>query len=291
MSNPSYQQGPGVPYQPYGTPQPSLVSQSPRGSRAGAVAAAVFVLLAGVAGGIVMLLLANNRQNAAVADLARAPIGCATTLDFAATGTFVVSVETKGAIDKLRGDCPNADRSYDYTGAVPDVDVLVVDDGGTEVEVQRDRSYQYDLNGYRGESIGTIVITAPGDYVLTASSAVGDVVVTVGKNLDDAAGSLRVGGFIAIGAGVIVGLAMLAFGLRRRPSQPGPGAPVMPVAAPPQPAYDVYIPSAQAPSMPPQYSPPPPPAPTAPPSPFAPPTEVMPTQPPAGGQWPAPPSA
>jgi hypothetical protein len=30
--------------------------------------------------------------------------------------------------------------------------------------------------------------------------------------------------------------------------------------------------------------------PTVPPSPFAPPTEVLPTQPPQGGQWPAPPT-
>lgn len=299
MSNPSYQQGPGAPYQPYGTQQSPLVSSSPRGSRAGAVAAAVFVLLAGVAGGIVMLLLANTRQDNAVTDLARAPIGCATTLEFADAGTFIVSVETRGEIGQLRGDCPNADRSYDYTGAVPDVAVLLVDGGGTEVEVQRDRSHQYDLGGYRGESIGTIEIVTPGDYVLTASSEVGDVVVTVGKDPDEADGSLRVGGFIAIGAGVVVGLVMLVLGLRRRPAQPGPGSPA-PMTTPPGQVYDVYTPSVQAPPIqPPQYSTPPvqappystPPVAPPPPSPFAPPTEVLPTQPPTGGQWPAPPNA
>lgn len=293
MSNPSYQPGAGSPYQQYAAQQPPLVSPSPRGSRAGAVAAAVFVLLAGVAGGLVMLLLASNRHDTAVEDLARAPIGCATTLDFSDTGTFVLFVETAGKVGALDGDCPNANRSYAYTGAeVPDVDIILTDPAGAEISVSRDRSKSYERGVYAGESVGTVTISAPGEYVLTASSAEAEVVVTVGKDPADAVGSLRVGGFIAIGAGVVVGLLMLALGMRRGTGQPT--MPATPTPAPGMPGYDVYTPSTAVPPVqaPPTYQPsyPPanPPTPT-PPSPFAPPTEVLPTQPPQGGQWPAPP--
>lgn len=305
MSNPSYQPGPGAPYQPYGAQQPPLVSPSPRQSRSGAVAAAVFVLLAGVAGGIVMLLLADNRHDKAVEDLARAPIGCATTLDFADTGTFVLFVETKGKVGALDGDCPNANRSYAYAGAgAPDVDIILTDSDGTEVGVSRDRSKSYERGIYAGESVGTVTISASGEYVLTASSAEAEVVVTVGKDPADAMGSLRVGGFIAIGAGVVVGLLMLLLAMRRGKGQPV--APAASTAAPTagMPGYDVYTPSAPAAPMPPVQMPPvqmppvqAPPVqpstmqqPTVPPSPFAPPTEVLPVQPPQGGQWPAPPT-
>ena len=300
MSNPSYQPGPGAPYQPYGAQQPPLISPSPRHSRSGAVAAAVFVLLAGVAGGIVMLLLANTRHDKAVEDLARAPIGCATTLDFADTGTFVLFVETKGKVGALDGDCPNANRSYAYSGTdTPDVAIIITDSEGTEVGVSRDRSKSYDRGIYVGESVGTVTVSEPGEYVLTASSAEAEVVVTVGKDPADAAGSLRVGGFIAIGAGVVVGLLMLLLAMRRGKDQPM--APAAPTAAPVAgaPGYDVYTPSAPAAPMPPVQMPPvqAPPVqsptvqqPTVPPSPFAPPTEVLPTQPPQGGQWPAPPT-
>jgi hypothetical protein len=303
MSNPSYQSGPGAPYQPYGAQQPPLMSPSPRQSRSGAIAAAVFVLLAGVAGGIVMLLLADNRHDKAVEDLARAPIGCATTLDFADTGTFVLFVETKGEVGDLDGDCPNANRSYVYAGAnAPDVDIILTDSSGTEVGVSRDRSKSYERGIYAGESVGTVTISAPGEYVLTASSAEAEVVVAVGKDPADAVGSLRVGGFIAIGAGVVVGLLMLVLAMRRGNGQPM--APAAPAAAPAaraagMPGYDVYTPSAPAAPMPPVQMPPvqappvqPPTVqqPTVPPSPFAPPTEVLPSQPPQGGQWPAPPT-
>jgi hypothetical protein len=92
MVQPTYPAGQGGPYQaaPPAAPVPTP-------GRTGAIAAALCVLLAGVIGGIVMLLLSGSRRDAAIDGLARAPIGCTTTLDFAKAGDFVVFVETRGS--------------------------------------------------------------------------------------------------------------------------------------------------------------------------------------------------
>ena len=54
----------------------------------------------------------GERRSDNVAAFARAPVGCDTTLDFEATGTFVLYIETSGEFDQLAGEC-DADRRYD----------------------------------------------------------------------------------------------------------------------------------------------------------------------------------
>jgi hypothetical protein len=285
MVQPTYPAGQGGPYQaaPPAAPVPTP-------GRTGAIAAALCVLLAGVIGGIVMLLLSGSRRDAAIDGLARAPIGCTTTLDFAKAGDFVVFVETRGSIGAVRGDCPNANRSYDYQGQVPDVEVDLVDLDGAALVLTADRSISYDGSGSIGTSLGRFEIEQAGEYLLTATSDVSDVVVTIGKDPDDAASMLTVGGYVAMAAGLLVGGVMLAVALRRpRAGAQGTGAgqqyvPVqqVPVAPPYQsPAYQSPVSQSGPPTtgLPPR----------AVPGTFAPPTQVQPTQPPPE-IWPEPPA-
>ena len=257
----------------------------PAPGRTGAIAAALCVLLVGLVGGIAMLLLSGARREATVEGLARAPIGCTTTLDFSKAGTFVVFVETRGTIGAVRGDCPNANRSYDHQGQAPDVEVDLVDLGGGALVLTADRSVSYDESGFVGSSLARVDVSVAGEYLLTATSDVSDVVVTIGKDPDDAASVLTVGGYVAMAAGLLVGGVMLAVALRR-PHRDGQG----PGSGP------VYVPVQQAPVSP-TYSTPPMPVtppsvgvpPRAVPGTFAPPTQVQPTQPPPG-HWQQPPA-
>ena len=269
MGQPTYPTGPAGQYQPGPSAAPG---------RTGAIAAALCVLLVGLLGGIAMLLLSGARREATVEGLARAPIGCTTTLDFAKAGSYVVFVETRGTIGAVRGDCPNANRSYDHQGQVPDVEVDLVDLDGSSLVLTADRSITYGEAGFVGSSLARVEVSVAGEYLLTATSDVSDVVVSIGKNPDDAASVLTVGGYVAMAAGLLVGGVMLALALRR-PRRDGEGS------GPGQ----VYIPVQQVPVTP-TYSTPPtsatPPAtgfpPRAVPGTFAPPTQVQPTQPPPG---------
>lgn len=279
MTQPGYPSGPGA-------LAPSAHAPAGSSGRNGAIAAAALVLLAGVIGGVVMLVMSGSRHDSAVEGLARAPIGCTTTLDFARPGTFVVFVETRGTIGAVRGDCPNANRSYDYQGAVPDVEVDLVDLDGAALVVSSDRSTSYDAAGFVGSSLGRVQIDQAGEYLLTATSDVAAVVVTIGKDPDDASSMLTVGGWSAIAAGLVVGGVMLVLALRRpRGTGPGPmiagsGAPVAPMQPAPPTYGSPVVPSAPYPPATP---------PRAVPGTFAPPTQVQPTQPPPGS-WPQPPT-
>ena len=62
----------------------------------GTVLFGLVVLLAGIAGAVVLYLLSQQRGDDAIRDLARAPVGCDTTLSFSDTGTFYVFVEHLG---------------------------------------------------------------------------------------------------------------------------------------------------------------------------------------------------
>jgi len=210
--------------------QATVSDAAVRVSRRNAWLGALSVLVVGVVGGLVLLILAGTRYDDAVQSLARAPIGCVTTLNFSKAGTFTVYIETKGSIGALEGDCPNGNRGYEYSGSrLPNVDVVVNDPSGGAVALVRDRSRSYDAGGAVGQSISSMTIQTTGSYTITATSQEANVVVAVGKNPQSASGSMAVGGYIAIGAGVIVGGLTLALGLRRashrggseRGSQPG----------------------------------------------------------------------
>jgi predicted nucleic acid-binding Zn-ribbon protein len=285
-------------YQPVppGAPQ-AFAGSAPAAPAPGArkpalIGVGALLLAAGVVSGIVMFLASSSNYDDGVKNLARAPIGCVTELDFASAGTFTIYAETKGSIGSLRGDCPNTDTEYEFSGdGTPDVDVVITDDSGDEVDQNRDDSTDYDAGGAVGQSIATVEIDEAGTYEISVTSDDEDFVIAVGKDPKATADSLTTNGIIAIVAGIVIGGLLLALGMRRgKPATPAspmyaPGA-----AAPPQtyaPAPQAaYPPTSYPPVMPPTVQQPvqqPPAAPGWPPA--------APPAPPASGPlWPAPPN-
>jgi len=246
----------------------------------------VLIVLGAVAivAGVVLWFLAGRRYDDAIASLAPAPVGCATTLEFDDGGTYTFFVETEGAVGEIEGDCAGTDRDYEYDGdALPRVSLTLVDDGGEEVELDRVDEPSYDRGGRAGTAVRTAQLEGGGTYVLTVEANDPDVMIRVGKDPQCGVGAMRISGLVLVG----LGLAALIVGLvrgRRRPATVVPGAPPTawqpaggpPPVAPPYahqpgaPPYGRTPPSgpvwgspgtAPPPPPPPRGSPPPPPPP------------------------------
>src|SRR4051794_41459412 len=104
----SYQpQMPVMPsYQPPPPPAPAVAAPPAKGKRRkGLMITGLIVLLVGVLGGgaIIAKSMANYKE--AVKSLARAPVGCTTTLVFYNADRFTVYIETNGKLGELSGDC------------------------------------------------------------------------------------------------------------------------------------------------------------------------------------------
>jgi hypothetical protein len=256
----------------------------PAGRRKGLIATGALVLAAGVVAGVVMISASGKNYDESVQNLARAPLGCTTALQFDEAGTYTVYVETVGSIGDVRGDCPNADSDYEFSGdELPDVDVTLVDEDGDEVDLDDESSKDYDAGGRVGESIATIQIDRAGDYDMTVSSDDDDFAIAVGKNPKDGADSLKTNGIIALIVGVVLGGLLLLLGLRKRsPAPPAPVPPSTPYGGPAQQTWAPMPPAAPAPP----FSPAPPV--TWPPA--APPAAPPVVPPPGPHNWPAPPT-
>jgi hypothetical protein len=269
-------------------PASPFAPSAPAGRRTGLIAAGALVLAAGVAAGIVMIMASGTNYDEAVENLARAPIGCTTALEFDETGTFTVYVETQGSIGEVRGNCPNTDTDYRFAGDVlPAVDVALRTEDGTEVDLADDTGKDYDAGGYVGQSIASIDIDQAGDYEVTVTSSESDFAIAIGKNPKQDADSLRTSGIGALAAGIVIGGVMLLLGMRRRKPPTAPPAPATPYGVPPS----AYVPASPAPAAPPPTVswPPAQPAPPRPPA-APPPTGQPPAPPPGPPNWPAPPS-
>ena len=201
----------------------------------------LLALLAGVGGAVVLWWAADRRYDDAVADLAPAPAGCDTTLDFDRTGTFTFFLESKGELDDLAGDCERAAGAYELDGDEPPrVQLTLVDADGEELDLDRAGGPSYDRNGSAGEGFREVDIAVAGEYVLTVESENDDVVVRVGGDPADGVGALRLGAGAALLIGVGLGIAGLIAGRRRDLGEPRPIAteawpqiPARPPIAPP----------------------------------------------------------
>ncbi len=312
----SYQQFPPgfEPTGQFGGPPPTVVQPTTpfagpplRTRKPAVIGAGVIVLAAGVVGGVLMIMASGSNYDDGVASLARAPIGCTTTLQFDQTGTFTVYVETVGEIGRLRGDCPGTESDYRYRGdGLPDVEIDLVDSDGDQVELDDNESLEYDANGSVGRSISTFDIAEAGEYEITVTSDDDDFAIAVGKDPKGDADSLKTLGLAAVATGAIVGAVLVLLGLRRSkptgPSSPPDGGDRVSAArlmeSPPPTMFPTGAEHQQAPRLPPtytppNYTPPGPPQPMSPPQPprpqpFAPgppqrPTTMPPPPPPAGG--------
>jgi hypothetical protein len=261
----------------------------------------VVLVVAAIVSSVALLLAASARYDRGVRNLARAPIGCTTMLQFDEGGTFVLYVETVGRIGVLDGDCPNGSDEYRFEGAgVPTVDLSLVDSSDAVLTLEPDDSKTYDADGSQGTSVATVGIDSAGEYRLTVSSGESGFAVAVGKDPKAGADTLRLIGII-LGVGLLVaGIVVLVLGLRRRPTpaMTTPDAASIPVVtdqnvwAPAAPAPAPPAPTQQMPMPPTQPLPGVPSVPGVPPVPPVPPVPGMPPAPPVpggGGAWAPPP--
>jgi len=239
----------------------------------------VVVLVGGLVAGIVLWVVGGQRRDDAVADLARAPVGCDTTLDFDRAGEFLIFVETRGTLADIAGDCA-VSGAFDLDGEVPDVRLTLRDATGSEVDLDPASGIDYDAGGSTGQLERRVIVEEAGDHVLTVESDTDAVfAVAVGGDPHDGVALLRWAALGAVMAGLFVGGLLLVLGSRRsevssepdRPWQPDAGSdagwPVGPPGFPPPPPTT----GASAPGGPPPVPPPPPERPTSPPSVWGPP--------------------
>lgn len=177
----------------------------------GAIVAVVGLVAAGA-----LWYAGGQRLDDNVAGFARAPSGCATTLDFDRTGTFVLYVETVGTLDDLAGDC-SAATEIDRDEVVDPV-LDLVDPDGQDVPIDDSSGDTYDAAGFVGERIGTVEIETPGDHVLTVAAEGDQFAVAVGADVDDGVTALRWSAVLAAIAGLIGGGVLLVLGSRRPPA-------------------------------------------------------------------------
>ncbi|MGI9645143.1 MAG: hypothetical protein ACR2O6_07530 [Ilumatobacteraceae bacterium] len=248
-------------------------SASPSPRRRGLLAIGIVVLVVGLVGAIALWIAAGNRLDDSVTGLARAPVGCDTTLDFSETSEFLLFVETEGEIDGVRGDC-DVQGEYSVDGNDPPVVQLsMVDPDGVEVELSARSGIDYDAAGFAGESLRTATITTTGDHVLRVESEVdGELfVVSVGKDPNDGVGAMRFGAIALALVGLIVGIVCIVLGSRRREPAPAATGTAWPQTqpgwpqSPPSGTVPPWDPSAPPPAGPPQSWPVQPPS-SSPPS-------------------------
>ncbi len=283
-------------------PPPPAAPAPKRKRHKGLIVFGLIVLIVGVLGGGALVAKSMSNYKSAVKSLARAPVGCTTTLVFDKPATFTIYIETKGKLGDLGGDCEANGASYSHSGdKLPKVSLtLVVSSSGTEVDLQRGTTASYDVGGYVGTGYRTVKIADAGNYRLNVESDESDFAVSIGKNPKDDSDLLKtIGGAVALG-GFVLGLTFLLLGLRHRrpelaaavppavpitpwtptpyaPMPAGPPSPPQPYAVPGQPPirYPEQPPGSGF--APPSVTPPPPPPP-APPAPVPPP-------PPSSGGW------
>lgn len=223
----------------------------------------VVVLVVSLIAGGVLLVLAARQVASAIDDMARAPVGCETTLSFTETGTFWAFVETRGSSSGTAGGACELPESWDLS-TPPQVDLTLTDASGAGIALVPDPSLDYGVGGSAGTSVASFEIDEPGEYVLRVQSGEAGFAVAVGRNPDDAGLVLGVIALAVAGVGAIVALVLVVKGARRKPPRtavPPPGAVWrlgMPVPGAPA--------GSTAPPPPPMWTPPPPAPPAAPPA-------------------------
>lgn len=222
-----------------------------RSGRRRIVAGAVVVVVCLVAGAV-LWFVGGQRRDDAVTALARAPVGCDTTLDFDRAGDFLVFLETRGTLDDIAGDCAES-GSYDTGADVPVVRLTLRDADGVTADIDPASGIEYDTGDFAGQLVRRVTIERAGDHVLTVEADTGEVfAVAVGDDPNDGVALLRWAALGTVMLGLLVGGLLLVLGARRdrdrglgdpdeawRPDvgvgPGGPGWPVGPPGFPPPP--------------------------------------------------------
>ncbi len=165
----------------------------------------IVIVLAGVIGASTLWSLAERRHDDTVADFARAPAGCDTTLAFEREGRFLLYVETAGQLDRIDGDCDAAGAFSRSDDSNPAFELAIIGSDGEQLPLGGHTGIAYDTDGYVGSSVGSVQIDGPGEYVMRVASAADDFVVAVGTDPDEDAGVLRLGAISLLIGGLVVG--------------------------------------------------------------------------------------
>ena len=160
-----------------------------------------------------------------VAEFARTPVGCVTTIEADESATLYVYVETRGRVDDI-GDCTNDGRSYDVEQE-SEITVTILDAAGEPIDqfpVVDEASY--DLPDYAGRAIALVRVEDDQRYdVVVESNGLGPV-VAIGRRVVPVESGLAITGAIVVmvgGAVMVVALVLSVVGRRRRTR--GPWAP------------------------------------------------------------------
>jgi hypothetical protein len=230
---------------------PPVVAAPVKGKRRkGLIVLGLILFVGGLLGGGAIVAKGMSNYKDAVRSLARAPVGCTTTLVFDKPATFIIYAETKGKLGELGGDCEATGGEYEHSGDnLPKLSLTLEDPNGDAVDLDRGVTASYDVDGYVGTGVRTVKIEDAGTYHLNVESDESDFAVAIGKNPEkDNETLLAIGGGVALG-GLVLGLLFFLLGLRRRrlvgavadvrnPAGPLPGWPPGPYAgaAPPPPS-------------------------------------------------------
>lgn len=191
------------------------------------LAAGAFVVVVTTVTTAVLLVVARARYDDAVRGLARAPVGCDTTLEFRSTGTFTFFVETAGTLEALTGGCDAPSSYRRSTERPPRVHMELVDPTGAAVPLERTAGVSYDTGGFVGTSFRRARVTSPGAHVVRVSSDDDGFVVAVGRPPGDAAYPAEQGAIAAAILGGLLGIVLITWGVvGGRPRTPDPDDPV-----------------------------------------------------------------
>lgn len=196
-------------------------------------------VIMGLVGAVILFVLGQQRATDAVERLARAPVGCDTTLEFSGTGSFVVYVETRGRVDQLDGGC-EAPTTYDRrTATTPDATIELTGPDGDQVAIDSSEAAGYDTDQFTGEPVGEVRIETSGRHLVRVTSDDDDFVVAIGRDPTSADTPFTVAAALVGLAGLISAATMLAIARARRRIEPSDEPPVdgapgfTPDAAPP----------------------------------------------------------
>ncbi|MEM8619318.1 MAG: hypothetical protein AAGF73_06320 [Actinomycetota bacterium] len=190
----------------------------------------LLVTLAGLTLGGVLWWMANERADDGVDVLARAPVGCDTTLDFDQVGEYLVFVETSGQFDDVPGDCNGPSGSFDVSER-PDVSVAMFDPDGEQIDIEEATGITYERLGRRGEQIGAITVSTAGDYVLRVESGT-ELNVAVGGDPGQWVSLIRLSAVLVAIIGLIGGGALLLRATRQPEAEPVDAEPWLPGGGP-----------------------------------------------------------
>lgn len=161
----------------------------------------------------VLLVFAQRRYDDAVRGLARAPVGCDTTLEFTSTGRFSLFIETEGVLGELVGGCDAPATYRRESERPPRVQMLLVGPAGDETPLDRAEPVPYSSGGFSGWTHRTFEVVNEGDHVIRVTSADDGFVVAVGRHPDDAAYPVEQAAIASAILGGLLGVVLVVWGV------------------------------------------------------------------------------